>query len=118
MDASQFIPTVADEHGTTRPCSAQDIIYRAFSRPYAGSSSPVITVFASCSYPTGNWNIYFESVRGGGYRLMEQVPGLVYHIITYYTTSYTVGLGQPGPIDYVEIEDGFGVHKVPVEPLT
>jgi hypothetical protein len=102
---------------TVRLATSGDIIYRAFSRPYAGSDAQVINLFASCSYPTGQWQIFFQGAGNGTYQLMERVPGIVNELITYYTASFTTGAGLATPVRSVEITDARGKHVVPVEPL-
>lgn len=102
---------------TVRPATASDIVYRAFSRPYAGGDAQVVNLFASCSYPTGQWQIFFQATQNGGFQLMERVPGIVNFLVTYYTASFTPGMGLATPVKSVEIWDAHGKHVVPVEPL-
>lgn len=101
-----------------RLATSSDIVYRAYARPYEGGPGQVISLFASCSYPTGQWQIFFEGTGDGAYRLMERVPGLVNYLITYYAASFTNGFGLATPVTSVVIEDARGRHTIPVEPLT
>ncbi|HET9622006.1 MAG TPA: hypothetical protein VFP84_11610 [Kofleriaceae bacterium] len=98
-----------------RPSTSTDIVYRAFGRPYDGSGQ-VISLFASCSYPVGGWQIFFQG-GGGGFTLMERVPQAVNELLTYYTASYTEGFGLPTAVKTVSIRDARGVHTVNVEPI-
>lgn len=100
-----------------RPCTAPDIVYRAFGRPYDGGRGQVINLFASCSYPTGAWHIFFQGDSGGTYTLMERPPGIAPQLVTYYTASFTPGAGLATPVKTVSIQDASGSHTVPVEPI-
>jgi hypothetical protein len=116
--AAADAPTpLAPAAATVRPATSGDIIYRAFSRPYVGSDAQVINLFASCSYPTGQWQIFFQGAGDGTYQLMERVPGIVNELVTYYVASFTTGAGLVAPAKSVEITDAHGKHVVPVEPL-
>lgn len=99
------------------PATSNDIVYRAYGRPYTGSDAQVISLFASCSYPTGQRQIFFQGANDGTYRLMERVPGFVNELITYYTASFTPGVGLATSVQSVEIWDAYGKHVVPVESL-
>jgi hypothetical protein len=100
-----------------RPCTATDIVYRAFGRPYSGGPGQVINLFASCSYATGAWHIFFQGGSGGTYTLMEKVPVVVPELVTYYTASFTTGVGLATPVKTVTIQDARGSHTVPIEPI-
>jgi hypothetical protein len=116
--AAADAPTaLAPAAATVRLATSGDILYRAFSRPYAGSDAQVINLFASCSYPTGQWQIFFQGAGDGTYQLMERVPGIVNELVTYYVASFTTGAGLVNSGKSVEITDAHGKHVVPVEPL-
>ena len=100
-----------------RPCTATDIVYRAFGRPYGGGPSQVINLFASCSYTTGAWHIFFQGDGDGTYTLMEKAPGIFPQLVTYYTASFTPGIGLATPVETVSIQDASGSHTVPVEHI-
>ena len=100
-----------------RPATSGDIVYRAYARPYAGSEAQVISLFASCSYTTGQWQIFFQSTGDGAYTLMERVPGIVNFLVTYYAASFTNGFGLATPVKTVEITDARGKHVIPVESI-
>ena len=114
---SESQATVDQQHGVVRPATSRDIVYRAFGRPYAGGPGQVINLFASCSYPTGGWRIFFTGDGSGGYELMEQVPGIVNQLVTYYVASYTTAVGLATPVRSVKVTDASGEHSVPVESI-
>ncbi len=117
MNPTQSSTTASADHGIVRPATSRDIVYRAFGRPYAGGPGQVISLFASCSYPTGGWEIFFTGNGQGGYNLMEKVPGIAPQIISYYAASFTTGVGLATPVKFVEITDAHGTHRVPVEMI-
>jgi hypothetical protein len=104
---------------TIRPCTAQDLVYKAYKRPYTGGSANVLNLFASGYYGDAPWEIFFVGVEGDSntYKLMEKVPTIVYFIVTNYTASHSSGVGLPDLGDTVTIIDAYGEHKVPVEPI-
>ena len=106
------------ETGIVRPCTAANIVYKAYKRPYDGGA-PVLTLLASCEYGSAPWEIYFTAVPGetNVYQLMEKVPGVVYWLHTYYSTTYCSGYGLAELGDTVVIEDARGRHTVSVEPI-
>lgn len=99
------------------PCASPDIIYRAFSRPYDEGEGQVINLLASCSFSTSNWSISFAGDGDGKYILYQHQPSLFFHMLTYYTASYTTGIGLGDPVDHVIIVDAFGEHYVAVEKM-
>ncbi len=107
-----------EEHGHVRLATSGDIVYRAYSRPYGAGSGQVITLLASCSYGTGGWEIRFVGDGSKGYKLMEHVPAIVNQLATYYSTSFTSGIGLLDAPSTVAITDGRGTHQVPVLPMT
>ena len=113
--------TKAQENaGTVRLCTANDLVYKAYSRPYDGSgSAPVINLFASGWYGDAPWELFFTAVEGkpNEYQLMEKVPTVVYYLKTFYAPSYTTGAGLLGAGNTVIIHDARGAHTVNVEPI-
>ena len=110
-------PTVNPEHAIIRPSTSDDIIYRAFSRPYIDGPGQVLNLFASCSYVTGQWQIFFTGNGDGTYTLMEKVPGIANQMVTYYVADFTTGAGLIDHVSSVIIKDANGSHTVKVEPL-
>lgn len=108
-------PTVAPEHGQIGPSTAGDIVYKAFARPYDSGGGQVLTLLASCSYPSGNWEIFFVGAGNGTYRLMEQQPQYFFGLLTYYAADFTTGFGLSEPVQSVVIEDASGSHTIPVQ---
>lgn len=111
---------VQSQAGTTRLCTAAQIDYKAYKRPYDGeSSAPVLNLFASCFYGSAPWVLSFEAVNGepNTYKLMEKVPGIVYFLVTNYAVSYSSGYGLTELSDTITIIDAHGSHKVKVEAL-
>lgn len=105
------------QQGVIQPATSGDIIYKAYSRPYAGGPSRVITVFASCSYGISSYKIMFQGDGANRFKLMEQPPHYFYNLVTYYTASYTPGIGTDDTPSTVTIIDAHGEHQVPVEPI-
>ncbi|GJM09363.1 MAG: hypothetical protein DHS20C11_16390 [Lysobacteraceae bacterium] len=113
-------PTTNENPGTIRLCTCGTTIYRAFSRPYDGAgSAPVLNLFASCTYGSAPWDVFFVGVEGepNTYKLMEKVPGIQYYLITNYAISYSSGAGLLELGDTVTIIDARGEHQVTVEAL-
>lgn len=108
---------VSPEHGNIQPATAGDIVYRAYGRPYAGGPGQVLNLFASCSYATGGWKIFFAGDGPGHYKLMEQAPGVAPQLITYYVADFTTGAGLASPVESIVVTDANGRHEVPVESL-
>jgi hypothetical protein len=48
---------------------------------------------------------------------MERVPEVFPELVTYYTASFTPGVGLATPVKTVSIQDASGSHTVPVEPI-
>ena len=104
---------------TIRPCTAQDLVYKAYKRPYMDGPSNVLNLFASGFYGDAPWEIFFVGVEGDSntYKLMEKVPTIVYFLYTYYTASHSSGYGLPDLGDTVTIIDSYGEHQVTVEAI-
>ncbi|HET7468679.1 MAG TPA: hypothetical protein VFJ81_03355 [Gemmatimonadales bacterium] len=111
--------TVQQNPATIRPCTAQGLVYRAYSRPYTGGPSNVLNLFASGYYGDAPWEMFFIGVEGqpNTYKLMEKVPTIVYFLVTYYTASYSSGAGLVDLGGTVTIIDAQGEHQVTVEPI-
>jgi hypothetical protein len=111
--------SVQQNAATIRPCTAQGLVYKAFSRPYGGGPASVLDLFASGYYTDAPWEIFFVGVEGqpNTFQLMEKVPGIVYFLMTYYAASHSSGYGLPDVGDTVTIIDAQGSHQVPVEAI-
>ena len=109
--------TAQEGHGIVRPATSTDIVYKAYKRPYAGGPFQVLNLFASCSYPTGQWKIFFAGDGANRYKLLEQVPSIVNQLMTYYVADFTTGVGLATDPTTVVIVDAHGEHVVPVEPM-
>jgi hypothetical protein len=90
------------------------IEYKAFARAFNGGGS-IISVIATCYYPTPKFTIYFS---GGPteFELLETRPqGIVNELVTYYGASWTSSQRLEKPPKHVTIADARGTHKVTVE---
>lgn len=104
-------------NGTPVLAKANNLIYRAFRRPYLPIPDATVLVILANGwyYPTPEVKLYFESVGGGKYRLMQNNGSITYGLLTYHTATWNSGLGIAHEGDTITIEDGFGVHTVNVE---
>lgn len=102
-----------------QPATSSDIIYRAYGRSYDGGGTQVITLLASCSHSISGYKFFFVRQYGPDevYTLMEQLPGVFFHMLTYYVADYTSGMGLTNPVASVTIIDAHGKHTVPVENM-
>jgi hypothetical protein len=90
------------------------IEYKAFARAFNGGGS-IISVMATCYYPTPEFTIYFV---GGPteFELLQKPPqGIVNQLVTYYGASWTSAQRLEKPPKHVTITDAGGTHKVTVE---
>jgi hypothetical protein len=120
VDEMSQDPQSAGSPRDVRLSTGQGILYKAFKRPYGSpGNAPVLNLLASCSYPTGQWEIFFIPVYGDAnkYQLMERVPGIVNQLLTYYVASYTSSFGLLELGDEVTIVDAHGEHTVKVEAM-
>jgi len=106
------------EYAMVQPSTSADIEYRAYSRPYDDGTSEVLSLFASCSYGTGQWEVFFSGNGDGTYTLMEKVPKVTNQMITYYSASFTTGVGVETPGDSVVIRDKHGAHTVAIQSMS
>jgi hypothetical protein len=93
------------------------IEYKAFARTYKDGGA-VLSLIATCSYPTSGYAIYFAGVSGiNEFDLLETPPsGIVMELVTYYIGSWTNGQRLLQPPTHVTITDASGTHRVKVEP--
>lgn len=107
-----------DAAGTTRLCTAQNLRFKAYKRPYMGSdSAPVLTLLASGEYGVGPMTMFFEVIYGetNKYNLMERVPSGVFHLTNYPAASYSSDYGLPELAGTVTVVTQSGEHSVTVE---
>ena len=112
-------PEIHEFADQIRPCTANDLVYRAFRRPYQGSTGEVLYLLASGWYTTQPWEVFFQATYGNPnrYTFVEKVPRYITHLTVYVDGSYTSGLGLAQLADTVTIVDAYGEHQVTVEPL-
>lgn len=99
--------------GKVQPSLANQIQYKAYMRKFEAGA--VLFVTATCSYPVGPYEIFFEAGGGFTWTLMEKAPEIFYNLVTYHIASTTPGqptLDTPATITVI---DGYGPHEVPVE---
>lgn len=107
--ATQPLPGSSLSHG-------EAIEYKAFARSF-GDVGAVLSLVATCAYPTGGFSIYFQGSGVGQFDLMETSPhGPVSQLVTYYLASWTSGQRLAEPPTHVKIRDASGETKVKVEP--
>lgn len=104
-----------DTAGQIQLSHGSAISYKVFARSFPGTD-PVLFLMATCYYPTGEWEIFFTGNGNFSWNLMEKVPGLVNHLVTYYVASWTSSFPMSNIPSSVTIVDAFGSHSVPVEP--
>jgi len=108
--ATQPIPAPQPSHGTA-------IEYKAFARSFHGSGPAVLYLFATCSYPTGGYTIFFEAgSKPGEFELLETRQQIVNPLVTYYVADWTSSQPLATPPTHVKITDAHGTHSVPVKP--
>jgi hypothetical protein len=93
-----------------------DIEYKAFARAFEGGGA-VLSLIATCYYPTAGFSIYFNAESGlKQFELLEKPPqGIVPQLVTYYLGAWTSGQRLDDPPSHVEITDASGTHRVKVE---
>jgi hypothetical protein len=96
-----------------QPARAGEIEYKAYTRQFALGTLLFIT--ATCSYPVGPYEIFFQGEGGNNWVLMEKAPGIFYNIVTYHIAATTPGQPLLDTPDTITVRDGFGSHKVTVE---
>jgi hypothetical protein len=100
------------------PLSHGDAIeYKAYARTFGSGGPAVLSLIATCSYPTGGFTIFFGEGPGPDqFELLENVPGIVNELVTYYMASWTSGQPLVRPPTQVKIKDAWGEHRVEVKP--
>jgi hypothetical protein len=96
-----------------QPARANEIQYKAFTRQFELGTLLFLT--ATCSYPVGPYEIYFQGEGGFSWVLMEKAPVIFYPMVTYHIASTTTGLPPVIMPSTITVRDGFGSHKVTVE---
>jgi hypothetical protein len=109
--ATQPVSKPQLSHGTA-------IEYKAFARHFHAGGAAVLYLFATCSYPTAGFTIFFQAQSGmTQFELMETTPqGIVPQLVTYYVADWTHGQPMATPPTHVKIKDAHGTHEVPVKP--
>ena len=93
------------------------IEYKAYARKFGGESGAVLYLIATCAYPTGGYEIFFEAEYGlQTFKLMEIPPGLAPQLVTYYVASWTSSQRLVDPPEQVTMVDAHGEHRVAVMP--
>ena len=95
---------------------ADQIAYKAYARPFQGTASAVLFLIATCSYPVGPYEIFFQGDGGYTWKLMEKAPEIFYNLVTYHIASTSPGQPSLDIPKTVKVIDGFGSHEIPVEP--
>lgn len=99
--------------GKIQPARADEIQYKAYMRKFGLGS--VLFITATCSYPVGPYEIFFQGEGGYTWTLMEKAPGIFYNLITYHIACTTPGQPTLDTPSKITIKDGFGSHQVTVE---
>jgi hypothetical protein len=93
------------------------IEYKAYARTFGSGGPAVLSLIATCSYPTGEREIFFQEGSGPNqFELLENVPGIVNELVTYYMASWTSGQRLVNPPTQVKIKDAWGEHRMAVQP--
>lgn len=99
--------------GKIQPSHADQIQYRAYTRTF--ELGTVLFLTATCSYPVGPYEIFFQGDGGFTWTLMEKAPEFFFNLITYHIASTTPGQPTLEIPNSVTVIDGYGAHTVPVE---
>jgi hypothetical protein len=99
--------------GKVQPARADEIQYKAYARKF--ELGTVLFLTATCSYPVGPYEIYFQGAGGFNWTLMEKAPGIFYNLVTYHIASTTTGQPLLEIPNTVTVVDGYGSHRVSVE---
>jgi len=107
MSNAQLFP------GKIQPSHANEIQYTAYTRNFGLGS--VLFVTATCSYPVGPYEIFFQGEGGTTWTLMEKAPEIFFNLVTYHIACTTPGQPLLTTPPTITIKDGFGAHQVPVQ---
>ena len=102
-----------------QPATGSAIEYKAYARSFgpAPGGGRVLYLIATCSYPVGGYEIFFEAEsRPDTFRLMERAPGISNQLVTYYIASWTSGQRLLITPSQIMVMDAQGLHKVAVVP--
>lgn len=102
-----------DFPGKIQPSRADEIEYKAYTRKFDLGS--VLFITATCSYPVGPYEIFFQGKGGYTWTLMEKAPEIFFNLVTYHIASTSPGQPTIETPATVTIIDGHGTHEVPVE---
>jgi hypothetical protein len=114
MQNTAVEPTQDRYPGKVQLSHGDQIEYKAYARDFGLGS--VLYLVATCSYPAGPYEIWFEGEQGPGWKwkLMEKAPTIFYNLATYHIASSTSGQPPAELPRSIEVTDGFGTHTVPV----
>ena len=102
--------------GKVQPSHGQAIKYTAYTRKFSeDAAAPVLYITATCSYPVGPYEIFFQGEGGFTWTLMEKAPTIFYNLVTYHIACTTTGQPTLDIPDTITIKDGYGSHEVPVD---
>jgi hypothetical protein len=106
-------PKVARIPDKIQPARADQIQYKAYTRQF--QTGTVLFITATCSYPVGPYEIFFQGEGGLIWTLTEKAPGIFYNLITYHIACTTPGQPLGNTPSTITVNDGYGSHKVPVQ---
>lgn len=101
--------------------TANDLVYKAYRRPYLGQSSGQVLVILASGYyyPTPQVHLYFEQVYGKfEFKLMQNNSSTFFYLATYHAAQWSSEAGFTSLPDTIVIEDAHGKHTVTVEDLS
>ncbi len=103
---------------TAELTKANDLIYRAFKRPYLNTDNFVLILLANGWYfPTPQVDLFFESIGENAYKLMQKNSNAGFFLATYHNAEWTSGAGLESIPDTITVQDAFGTYTVKVETL-
>lgn len=100
-----------------QPATGSAIEYKAYARSFKPEpgSDKVLYLIATCFYPTGGYEIFFEAgAEPDTFTLMEKAPGISNQLMTYYIASWTNGQRRSDKPSQITVMDAHGMHKVAV----
>jgi hypothetical protein len=102
---------------TPQLATGEAIEYKAYTRTFGEGPAAVLYLIATCAYPVGGYQIFFEGEEGlENFRLMEIAPRIFPELVSYYIASWTTGLLLAEPPTQIQVTDAYGTQPVPVVP--
>jgi len=111
---SPGVTTVAPP--VVQPSRGSEIEYKAFLRKFQSGQAGVLELMATCYYPVGGYQLFFESSGDAKFTLLERSWPIHNQLVTYYLASWTSGQPLASPPGTVLIIDGRGEHPVKAHP--